>query len=139
MKTLSRFFCFALIATAPLSLTSCGDTAEAVDDTPLEFSREQYVEQISDKACDRFEECGQFGSGKLYADEAECESTLETRFYELWPEAQCGNNQITGSSYDSCLEQAEGFTCETGLASVDDYVTYVSDCNAEKVCTDPSS
>ena len=136
MNTLSKVACLALFTTTPFALNSCSATAKAVDDTPLEFTREQYVEQISDEACDRFEECGKIGDGQLYANEDECESKMESNFYELWPEAQCGDDKITGSTYKACYDQAHDFTCETGLNSVDDYMNYISNCNASQVCTD---
>ena len=136
MTPFQRFTLLAVCAAAPFTLHSCSATAKAVDDTPLEFSREQYVEQISDEACDRFEACGKIGEGQLYANEDECESKMEANFYELWPEDQCGGSKITGSRYKSCYEQAHDFTCESGLSSVDDYMTYISNCNASQVCTD---
>ncbi len=100
-----------------------------------EPSREERVQDIAQVGCDRWQECGEIGPGERHESYAECRSSLESTFYDLWPAGQCGNGQINESVYDSCTERANNFPCDAGFF---DQVGFAADCGADDVCIDPS-
>lgn len=107
---------FALLA------TSCGEP-----------SRERNVQRIASAACDRFDECGNLNDYD-YGSYDECVADMESSFYDSWPEDQCSDGQINMDEYRRCLDRARNFACDANLF---DFLSFVSDCNAQKVCTDP--
>jgi hypothetical protein len=118
---MTRTATFIVIA-AGLLATSCGEP-----------SRERNVQRIASTACDRFDECGNLDDYD-YSSYDECLSDMESSFYDSWPEDECSDGQINMDRYRDCLDRADSFACD---ANFFDFLSFVSECNAEKVCTDP--
>jgi hypothetical protein len=119
---------------AVVLLGACGDGA--TDNTSLEPSRETRIENLSEAACDRYEDCSGFGSGgnQQYSSEAECEADFTKKAGTLWPADKCANGQINDARYDACVASAKAVACGGGVLDV---IAALDDCNAAKVCTDP--
>lgn len=98
-----------------------------------EPSRDRAVERISDTVCDRFDQCGDLGRYD-YATYSECLSDIETRFYDGWPDDQCGEGQINRDRFLDCEDRAANYPCQANLG---DFISFLSNCNAQQVCIDP--
>lgn len=108
----------------------CGEVEQA-----LEPSRETRVEAIAEEACERAKECGEVGPDKSYETEDECQADMESRFYELWPEAECNRNQINDARYDTCVQRAQTFSCD-GTGAFLDTLAFGQACDSDEVCID---
>ncbi len=114
-----------------------GEAGEAVDDTVVEPALDTRIEFIANKACDRFEECGEIGEGddQDYKTRDECENDMESSFRDLWPADECSDGRIEATAYDACVSRAETYSCDMGIF---EFITYYDECNASDVCTDPA-
>ena len=111
------------LSTAILFATGCGEP-----------SRDERVMEISQQGCDRFDSCGEIGSGERYETYSECVSELEGYFYDLWPADACGQGEINDIKYDECVVEAENYPCGSDLA---DLGAFAIECRAGNVCIDP--
>jgi hypothetical protein len=117
------------------ALAACSGNSDAVDNTPLEPSRDTRIESLASTACARYESCTGYGAGKPYATEAACKADFQGKAASLWPDSQCNNGQINNTRFEACVQSAEAVACDGTLV---DTVVALSDCNASKVCTDPA-
>jgi hypothetical protein len=115
----------------PFTALAC---AETLDETPFE-SRSSYVNRAASKACERVEECGEIGSDKDYNTTDDCEVAKREDFNSLWPSDECEDGRINGDKYEGCLARISSVACD-GFANLADNVSFASECNADKVCTD---
>jgi hypothetical protein len=99
-----------------------------------EPTRDERVRDISQTGCDRFDACGEIGSGQRYDTYSECVSELEGYFYDLWPADACGQGQINESEFDNCMVEAENFPCNSNIL---DLGAFGLECRAGNVCIDP--
>lgn len=99
-----------------------------------EPSREERVQDIAQVGCDRWQECGEIGPGERHESYAECRSSLESTFYDLWPAEQCEAGQMNDSTYNTCRERAQNFPCDSGIL---DQLSFANSCGAGDVCIDP--
>ena len=117
----------------------CG--SDAVDNTPLEPSRETRISSLAAAACDRYADteagCPGYGTDKKYATQADCRRDFEKAAGDLWPASECSDQQINSSAYQQCEDRAKTFACSTGTQNFFDAVSALDECKAAKVCTDP--
>lgn len=128
----------SLLLLPTISLLGC--SSDAVDDTPLEPSRDTRIQTLAIAACDRYGDtdagCPGYGSGKKYATTADCQRDFEKVAADLWPDAQCSNGRIDSSAYQQCEDRAKTFACSTGMQNAFDAVAALEECKASKVCSD---
>lgn len=117
-----------------LLMGACSAADEAVDDTALEPSLETRIDRIASTACDRFEECGDIGSGKDYENREACMDDMRQDFRDLWPADECSDGRVNAEAYDICDKKAETYSCDMGLF---EFISYYQSCSASDVCTDP--
>ena len=134
MKSMSSIGYFVFGATVTLFGACGGSNTDAADNTDLEPTRETRIQDLSKEACDRYESCTGFGSGKTYASEAECEADFTSKAGTLWPTEKCNRGQISNPRYEACVAAAKAVACD---GSILDAIAALDDCNASKVCTDP--
>lgn len=114
---------FLISVAALLFASACGEP-----------TRDERVMDISQTGCDRFDSCGEIGSGQRYETYSECVSELESTFYDLWPAEQCEAGQMNDSTYNTCRERAQNFPCDSGIL---DQLSFANSCGAGDVCIDP--
>jgi hypothetical protein len=113
---------------------ACSGNSDVVDNTALEPTRDTRISSLAKSACDRYSMCKGYAAGNTYATEADCHSAFEQRARALWSEEECGSEQINNSRYDACVESAKMLACSSDIVSA---LAAFTDCNADKVCTDP--
>jgi hypothetical protein len=131
MKTIRAL----LLCAMSVPVVACSGNNDTVDNTPLEPSRETRIESLASTACDRYASCTGYGADKTYASETDCKADFENKAANLWPASQCDNGQINNDHYETCVSSTENVACDGGLL---DTIVALSDCNANKVCTDPA-
>ena len=110
-----------------------GCNSEVADDTPVEATREQRIDNLANEACGRYEACNGYGTDKQYASAEVCKQEYKTKASEAWPIAKCADNQFDNSNYAICVDSVKQVAC-TG--DIWDGITAVGTCTAEAVCTD---
>lgn len=128
---------FGMSMMSVLAVGCTGETGEAVDNTVLEPTLDTRIELIAQKACARFDECGNIGEGdgNTYQTMSECRSEMESDFYELWPSDECSDGRVNSDKYDDCVARSESYSCDDNIF---DFISYYSECSANDVCTDPA-
>jgi hypothetical protein len=126
-------------ALAALGLASgaafgCSGNSDAVDNTPLEPTRDTRISSLAQSACDAYKGCKGYAAGNTYATESDCKNEFEGRARSLWSEDACGKGQIDNDRYNSCVESAKTVACSDNVLSA---LMALTDCNADKVCSDP--
>jgi len=127
----TTLFTMSLLCAVP----ACSGNNDAIDNTPLEPSRDTRIQSLASTACDRYASCTGYGSDKPYATETDCKADFQSKASNLWPDSQCNNGQINNDRFEACVKSAEAVACNGTLV---DTVVALSDCNASKVCTDPA-
>lgn len=97
-------------------------------------TREDLRNDIAEATCRRAEECGKIGSGEKYSTYDDCYIDRQDFYNDLWPANDCGEGQINEKNAEDCITRAEIQSCDAGFF---DNISFVSQCNADKVCTDP--
>jgi len=135
MKFTSSTFMSWALGGAVAFLGACGGSnTDAADNTGLEPSRETRIKDLASAACNRYEDCTGYGSGKTYASESECQADFTQKAGTLWPTDKCAAGQISNPRYEACVASAKAVACG---GSILDAISALDDCNASKVCTDP--
>ncbi|MBA2662042.1 MAG: hypothetical protein H0U74_07075 [Bradymonadaceae bacterium] len=98
-------------------------------------TREEYRDEITEEACKSYESCGDIGSGKTYSSKEDCEIKVRSNINDLWPADRCDDGRINPEKFDQCLDRARVVPCGNAF----DFWSFVAECNADKVCTDPRS
>lgn len=88
-------------------------------------AREAYAQ----KWCSYHSQCGDIGSGKLFASTDECLIQQRSLSISLWPSADC-DSKIDAKGIDVCLKAIEITQCNP----VDQAATVVLRCNKGEVC-----
>lgn len=110
-----------------------GSNTDAADNTDLEPSRETRISDLAEAACDRYESCTGYGSGKQYPSESECRADFTNKAGTLWPSDKCGSGRINNGRYTTCVDAAKNVACGGGVLDV---IAALDDCKATTVCTD---
>ena len=110
-----------------------GCNTSATDNTPLEASRDQRIQNLAQEACYRYEACNGYGTGKKYLTADACRQDYNTKTAEAWPVDQCSNGRINNNNYSACVESVKQVAC-TG--DVWDLIVAAGKCTSDKVCTD---
>lgn len=135
--------CVTGLSLVVLSLAAC--SSDSTDDTVLEASRESRISTLADSACDRYEDtsagCPGYGtaSNQKYANEDACENDFKQKAENMWPVDKCSDKQIDSAAFDACVARVKTFACSTGGQNFLDGVSALSECSADKVCTDPAN
>lgn len=116
------------------AIPACSGNSDAIDNTPLEPSRDTRIQSLASTACDRYASCTGYGPGKPYVTETDCKTDFQSKASTLWPDSQCNSGQINNDRFEACVQSAEEVACNGTLV---DTVVALADCNASKVCTDP--
>ena len=93
--------------------------------------RDRHVTRTAAIACDRFDECGNLDEYG-YSSYTECLSNMESSFYDLWPEDECGDGAMDRRAVFDCQDRAAVYACD---ANVFDLASFIQSCDAESVCT----
>jgi hypothetical protein len=125
----------AAISLASLAAVSCSGNNDAVDNTPLEPTRDTRISSLAQSACDAYKDCKGYAAGNTYATESDCKNEFESRARSLWSDDACGHGQIDNTRYESCVASAKTVACSDNILTA---LTALTDCNADKVCTDPA-
>ncbi|MEP7051920.1 MAG: DUF6184 family natural product biosynthesis lipoprotein, partial [Pseudomonadota bacterium] len=107
----------------------------ATDNTPAEPSLQSRIDSVANDACDVYEKCNEYGAGQRYATREACVGDFQTKATDFWPKNRCGNGQINETRYDACAQSAQDLACDNGLS---ESFAALTDCSADKVCTDPA-
>lgn len=119
---MKRLLILGAVASLLLS-TGCGEP-----------NRDERVAEIAQTGCDRFDACGEIGSGGRFDTYSECVSDLEGTFYDLWPADECSEGQINENAYETCVDRANNFPCDS---NVFDQLSFAASCGEGDVCIDP--
>lgn len=131
---------FALSGFATLAFACTNSTA--IDDSPLEPSRDSRIESLASSACARYADTGAgcpgygTGSGQTYATEGDCERAFSDRAADLWPADKCSDGRIDSARYQSCESRAKAFACSSGVTNIFDAIEALDECKASQVCID---
>lgn len=127
----------------PVLVPVVGCNSDSADDTVIEASRAERIENFADKVCDRYEACNNnsfsTADGQPYDSEASCEADYENRAAQAWPQAQCNDRQIDTNNYNACIKQVQDYVCADGFATFTTAIEALDACKAERVCTDPAN
>lgn len=115
----------SLMALIPVALlaTSCGE------------SREEYRDEAAQIACENEQRCGFIGDGKDYRTFDDCIVDKTDDFNRAWPSDRCQDDRINEEKFDTCMNRLSSIACENP-ARFTDSISFASECNADKVCTD---
>lgn len=116
---------------APWVLCSCNTAA--TDNTPLEASRDQRIENLAGEACNRYEACNGYGASKKFLSGSACREDHNVKMAQAWPVEACSNGRINNNNYATCVESVKQVAC-TG--DVWDSIVAAGKCTSDKVCTD---
>lgn len=92
-------------------------------------SREGARDRAVTHTCDRLQDCGNIGSGKLHATREDCEIGWRSLWNNGWPDKDC-TDQISGDALDLCLQSIDSMAC--GFSP--DLLSLVN-CRSENVCS----
>lgn len=101
-----------------------------------EPSREEARDDIAQVRCDRFEECGQIGSGERFSSMDACVVDQTREFDMRWPAARCSSGHLNEARYEDCLKRASTLACD-GAIAIADQQAFDMECSARRLCVDP--
>lgn len=87
-------------------------------------------EGAANRACQWEDKCGNVGSGKNYANPAECMTDKRSDFQSAWPTDRC-DGRIDGASLDTCFKAIDNTRCN----DLFDAINTASKCSASSVCS----
>ena len=116
-----------LAASVAFSALACGGSTVA----GITKKQSDAVTAAKIKSCDRYQACGEIGSGKTYTDNTSCEADQTDTFNGRWPVADC-DNKISKSALQICLDAIVSTSCTN---FIDQYNTAVNKCNKNTVCS----
>src|SRR5690349_23580736 len=81
------------------------------------------------RACNRYQTCGEIGSGKTFATLDDCQVQTNDTFNNLWSSAAC--DSIERKDLDVCLQAIDITQCNNTLDFLN---TVFNKCGASQVC-----
>ena len=105
-------------------LVGCGTVADVTG------RQVDAVNAVVNATCDRYEACGQIGSGKKYTTKDECHNQEVSNWDGRWPSADC-DKRINGDNLDICLNAVKGTDCNN---IIDQINTAYNKCAKSDVC-----
>lgn len=100
-----------------------------------EPTREEARDDIAQVRCERFEECGDIGSGETFSSLDDCVVNQKQDFNDRWPSDRCAEGHLNEELYENCLKRASTIACD-GSARATDQQAFDRECSARKLCTD---
>lgn len=86
------------------------------------------------KACDYYERCEGFASGKTYSSRENCTLKLQATFEEWWKPEEC-EGRIDQSSLDLCYAAIDTAECGSG----GDFLHALDKCQRANICDKPAT
>ncbi len=117
-----RTVTIASVAILVLSAIGCGEP-----------DRAEYRDMAAEEVCYEADQCDNIGDlfGESYVDIDDCIVGERSRFNDMWPEDECGDDQIDPDAFDSCMDRATLAACGSGL----DTLSAWEQCHRNNVCT----
>jgi len=112
-----------------VAMVGCGTSTEA----DITGRQEEAVSAAVNSACDKFEECREGGADVEYADRDECETEEQTKWNNLWSNAEC-DGKVNGDRLDDCLNAIKSTACDGFSGFFDEAAARFDECTQDKVC-----
>ena len=85
---------------------------------------------VTNATCDRYNSCGDIGSGKTYTDSDDCQTQVKAFWNGQWPVADC-DGHIDGNNLTICTDAVSSTDCSN---FADQLNTVYDKCAKSDVC-----